>query len=158
MASINPENLLQFIKSFPGDKKEPNVDYINPEWPRISVISMGGGESIGDRQPISPFITRRSLSDCVSPRLYELSTMRGLMQQFLNHPVVRFYALREGYNEVYSAVAGSSIALMRFDPMDLVPHPFLNQEGVGVNGLFSNGTKVSLAHTETIGGGGRATL
>ena len=65
-------------------------------------------------------------------------------------------ALREGSKEVHPVMAGTSMALVRFDDVDLVPRPFLDQVTVIVNGLVWNGPWLSRAHSEIMGGG-RAT-
>ena len=65
--------------------------------------------------------------------------MQGLTQQiFLKYLFVHVDALREGSKDVHPVMAGTSMALVRFDDVDLVPHPFLDRETV-VNGLASNG-------------------
>ena len=43
------------------------------------------------------------------------------------------------------------MALVRFDEVDLVPHPFLDQEPVVVNGLVSDGPWLSPARPENMG-------
>ena len=153
MASLNPEKLLQLIKLSSGDGKEPNFDFIHPEWPRLPVLSKGARELFGGRQPSFPFITRKWPSGCVSRRLYEASSMQGTTQkEFLKYPFVHLDALREGSKEVHPVMAGTSMALVRFDDADLVPHPFLGQEPVVVNGLVSGGPWLSPAHSEIMGG------
>ena len=125
MASLNPEKLLQLIKLSSGDGKEPNFDFIHPEWPRLPVLSKGARELFGGRQPSFPFITRKWPSGCVSRRLYEASSMQGMTQkEFLKYPFVHLDALREGSKEVHPVMAGTSMALVRFDDADLVPTRF----------------------------------
>ena len=51
MASLNPKKLLQLIKLSSGDGKEPNFDFIHPEWLRLPVLSKGAQELFGGRQP-----------------------------------------------------------------------------------------------------------
>ena len=69
---------------------------------------------------------------------------------FLEYPFPHLDALREGSKEVHSVMAGSSMTLVRFDPVDVVPHPFLDQEAVVVNGVVSDGPWLSPTHTEDI--------
>ena len=91
---------------------------------------------------------------CLASWLFEISSMQGLMQkEFLKYPFVHLDALREGSKEVHPVMAGTSMALVRFDDVDLVPHPFLDKETVVVKGLVSDGLWLSLAHTEIMGGG-----
>ena len=153
MASLKPEKLLQLIKLSSGDGKEPNFDFIHPEWPRLPVLSKGAQELFGGRQPSFPFITRKWPSGRVSRRLYETSSMQGKTQKgFLKYPFVHLDALRKGSTGVHPVMAGTSMALVRFDDVDLVPHPFLDQEPVVVNGLVSDGPWLSPAHSEFMGG------
>ena len=98
-----------------------------------------------------PFITRRWPSGCVLRRLYMISSMQGSTQmEFLKYPFVNLDALGEGIKEVHPVMAGTSIALVRFDDVDLVPHPFLHQETVVVNGLVSDGLWLSPVHSEIL--------
>ena len=53
MASLNPEKLQQDIKLSSGDGKEPNFDFIHPEWPRLPVLSKGAQELFGDGSRLS---------------------------------------------------------------------------------------------------------
>ena len=79
--------------------------------------------------------------------------MQGMTQkEILKYPFVHPDALREISNEVHPVMAGTSTALVPFDDVDLVPHPFLDQETVVVNGLVSNGPWLSPAHSEIMGG------
>ena len=108
---------------------------------------------IRGRQPSFPFITRKWPSGCVSRRLYENSSKLGMTQKgFLKYPFVHLDALRKGRKEVHPVMAGTSMALVRFDDVDSVPHPFLDQESVFVNGLVSDGPMLSSAHSEIMGG------
>ena len=88
----------------------------------------------------------------VSRRLYEISSMQGMTQEFLKYPIVHRDALREGSKEVHPMMPGTSMALVRFDDVDLLPHPFLDQETFVVNGLVSDGPWLSPAHSEVMGG------
>ena len=152
MASLHPEKLLQLIKLSSGDGMEPNFDFTHPEWPRLPVLSKGAREFFGGRQPSFAFITRKWPSGCVSPQLYDIYSMQGMTQkELLKYPVVHTDALREGSKEVHSIMAGTSMALVRLDDVDLVPNPFLDQETVVVNGLVSDGPWLSPAHTEIMG-------
>ena len=127
--------------------------FIHPEWPRLIVLSHGVRELFGGRQPSFPFITRRWPSGCVSRRLYEISSLQGMTQkEFLKYPFVHLDALREGSKEAHPVMAGTWMALVRFDDVDLVPHPFLGHETVVVNGLVSDGPWLSSAHSEVLGG------
>ena len=136
MAALNPGKLLQLFKPSSRDDKEPNFDFIHPDWPRLPILSKGARELFGGRQPSFPFITKRWPSDCVSRRLYEISSMQGMThKEFLKHPFVYLDAIREGSKEVHPVMAGTLMALVRFDDVDLVPQPFLDQETVVVNGL-----------------------
>ena len=135
-----------------GDDKEPNFDFIHPEWPRLPVLSKGARELFGGREPSFPFITRRWPSGCVSRRLYEISSLQGMTQEFLKYPIVHLDALREGSKEVHPMMPGTSMALVRFDDVDLLPHPFFDQETFVVNGLVSDGPWLSPAHSEVMEG------
>ena len=96
MASLNPENLLQ-LKFFSGDGMEPNCDFVNPERPRTPFAIKGARGVFGVREPTFLFITARWHSSCVSPRLYRLSSVKGLTQeQLLKHPCIHLDALRAG--------------------------------------------------------------
>ena len=101
-------------------------------------------------------VSRLSLSSedgqvVVSPRLYEVSSTQRMMQEFLKYPFVYLDTLREGSKENHPVMAGTLIDLVRFDDVDLVSHPFLDQETVVVNGLVSDGSWLSPAHTEMMG-------
>ena len=62
--------------------------------------------------------------------------MQGMThKELLKYPFVYLDAIREGSKEVHPVMVGTSMALVRFDDVDLVPQPFLNQETVVVNGL-----------------------
>ena len=83
---------------------------------------------------------------------YEISSKKGLTQkEFLKYLFVHLDAILEDSEEVHSVMAGSSTALVRFDHVDLVPHPFLYQGVVVVTSLVSDGPWLSPAHTETLG-------
>ena len=78
--------------------------------------------------------------------------MQGMTQkEFLKYPFVHLDALREGSKEVHPVMAGTSMALVRFDDVDLVHHPFLDREPVVVNGLVSDGPWLSPAHWNHVG-------
>ena len=47
MAFLHPEKLLQLIRLSSRDDKEPNFDFIHPEWPRLPVLSKGAREYSG---------------------------------------------------------------------------------------------------------------
>ena len=152
MASLNPEKLLKLIKLSSRDGKAPNFDFIHPEWPRFPVLSKGAQEIFGGRQTSFPFITRRRPTGCISRRLYEISSMQGMTQkEILKYPFVHLDALWEGSKEVHPVMAGTSMALVQFDDVDSVPHPFLDQEPVVVKALVSDGPWLSPAHSEIMG-------
>ena len=134
MASFRPEKQLLLINLSSGDGKESIFDFIHPECPRLPVLSKGAREIFEDRQESLPSITGRWPSGCVSLRHYEISSMQGMVQkEFLKYPFVHLDALGEGSKEVHPVMAGTSRALVRFDDVDLVRNPFLDQETVVVN-------------------------
>ena len=61
--------------------------------------------------------------------------MKGLTEQFLKYPFVHLDTLCEGSKEVQPVRSGSSMALVRFDPVDLVPQQLLDQEAILLTGL-----------------------
>ena len=154
MASFHPEKLLQLIELSSGEDMEPNFDFIHPEWPRLLVLSKGARELFGGRHPMFPFITKRRPSGCVSRRLNEFLSRQGMTQkEFLKNPFVHFDGLWEGSKEIHPVMAGTSMALVRFYDVDLVPHPFLDQETVVDKDLTSDGPWLSRTHCEEMGGG-----
>ena len=72
-------------------------------------------------------------------------------KKFLKYPFVHLEAVRKGSEEVHPVRAGTSMALVQFDDVDLVPHPFLEQEAVVVKVLVSDAPWLSPAHTESMG-------